>query len=101
MFLNFILALQVTFEHLSTSELVMGQGIDFNNQCKAQLGSYVEAHEDIVVNSTQHPRTYPGTYLGPTGNIQVTMKVFYLKTSAINKPRIMIEFPIPYRLIIW
>ena len=87
MLLNCMLALQGISEHLYPREIVTVQYIDFNKHCKAQLGSHTEAHEDRVVTNTHNPRTFHGIYLGPTGNIQGTLKVFGLKTGVVKKPR--------------
>ena len=60
MLLNCMLALQGISEHLYPREIVTVLYIDFNKHCKAQLGSYVEAHEDIVVTNTHHHRNFLG-----------------------------------------
>ncbi len=38
-------------------------------------------------------------YLGPTGNIQGTNKVFDLKTGTVKKVRTVKSFPLPTRVI--
>ena len=63
----------------------MGREIDYTKHCKMQLGSYVEAHEDIVVTDNHIPWTVIRIYLVPTGNIQGTLKVFDPTTSVVKK----------------
>ena len=77
----------------------MVRALDYKNCCKAQLGSYVETHEDIVVTNTQHPRKISRIYLDPTGNIQGALEVFDLKTGGVKKLRTMTDFPMPNRVI--
>ena len=86
-------------ENLSHREIFIVRAVDSRNHCKAHLGSYVEAHEDRLLTNTQHLQTFPGVYLGPTGNMQGTLKVFDLKNSVIKKPQTITEFPIPDRFI--
>ena len=59
----------------------------------------MEANGDLDVTNTNMYRTHPGIYLVPTGNIQGTLKVFYLKTGFIKNPRSDIDFPMPDRVI--
>ena len=80
-------------------EIVTGRAIDFNKHCKAQLGSYVEVHEDRLFTNTQHPQTFPGIYLSPTGNIQGILKVFDITTGVVKKTQTMKELPIPDQVI--
>ena len=51
------------------------------------------------MNNTNRYRTYPGIYLGPTGNIQGTLKVFDLKAGVVKKPSSATAFPIPEKVI--
>ena len=90
---------QGIYDNLSPREIVMGQVIDINKHCNMKLGSYVEAHKDIMVTNTRHPQIFSGINLVPTGNIKGALKVFDIKTSVVKKPRTMIELPMPDRVI--
>jgi hypothetical protein len=46
------------------------------------------------------PRTFPGIFLGPTGNRQGTRKVFDINTCVVKKPRTITPLPMPDRVII-
>ena len=46
---------QGIFDHLSPRDNVVGRALDYNKHCKAQLSSYVDAHEDRVVTNTHKP----------------------------------------------
>ncbi len=45
------------------------------------------------------PHTFPGIYLGPTGNLQGTKKVFDLNTGVVNKLRSVTLFPLSPNVI--
>ena len=97
--INFIPDSKGIYEYFSPREIFRVRALDFNKHCKAQLDSYVESHEDRVVTNTQNPRTFPGIYLVPTGNIQGTLRVFSLKTGVVDKSRTMTDFPMSERFI--
>ncbi len=46
-----------------------------------------------------HSRTFPGIFLGPTGNRQGTHKVFDINTGVVKKTRIVTPLPMPDRAI--
>jgi len=83
----------------SPREIVTWRGLDFNKHFKHQFGTYVEAHEDPVITNTNRSCTYPGVYIGTTGNIQGTPKVFDIKTGKVKKPRSVTAFNVPDRVI--
>jgi hypothetical protein len=66
--------------------IVFGRELDFNKHCKATFGSYVEAHVDPTITNTMRSCTFPGIFLGPTGNRQGTHKVFDINTGVVKKP---------------
>jgi hypothetical protein len=45
------------------------------------------------------PRTFPGIFLGPTGNHQGTHKVFNINTGIVKKPCTITPLPMPDRVI--
>ncbi len=59
----------------------------------------VEAHEDPDTTNTMRLRTFPGIYLGPTGNLQGMKKVFELNTEVFKKRRSVTSFPMPLNVI--
>ena len=52
-----------------------------------------------VTNLVSDMRTYDSIYLGPTGNRQVTISIFDIETGKIKKPRTIVYFPVPDRVI--
>ena len=83
----------------SPREIVTCRGLDFNKYFKHQFGTYVEAHEDPVITNTNRSRTYPGVYIGTTGNLQGTLKVFDVTSGKVKKPRSVTAFNAPDRVI--
>jgi hypothetical protein len=83
----------------SPREIVLGRKLNFKKHCKATFGSYVKAHNDPTITNTMRPRTFPGTFLGPTGNRQGTHKVFNINTGVVKKNRTITPLPMPDRVI--
>ena len=53
---------------LSPRELVVGRGVDYHKDCRANLGGYVEASADKVVTNDNTPCAHTCIALGPSGN---------------------------------
>ena len=66
---------------LSPRELVLGRGVDFHKDRRADLGGYVEARPDNVITNDNTPRTHSCIALGPSGNRQGALKCFDLDTG--------------------
>ena len=77
----------------SPHTIVSRRGLYFDKHCVADFGSFVEVHKDADVINTMSDRNFSSIYLGPTGNIQGTLKVFAIKTGKTKKPRKVTSFP--------
>ena len=77
----------------------MRRRLDWNKHCTGEFGEYVEAHSHPDVTNNNKSRTFSGIYLGVTGNIQGTKKVFDLVTGTVKKPWIATVFRMPDRVI--
>jgi hypothetical protein len=86
-------------EVYSPREIVTGMKLDFKRHCRARFGAYVEASYDDDITNTLKDRTYSCIALGPTGNIQGSMKCFDLKTGRVVKRRTITVLPMPDRII--
>ncbi len=80
-------------------EVVLSCKLNFKKHCKTTFGSYVKAHDDPTITNTMRPQTFPGIFLGLTGNRQGTHKVFYINTGIVKKPRTISPLPMPDRVI--
>ena len=83
----------------SPREIITRRGLDWNKHARAVFGQYIQAHEDCDLINTMAPRTFPALYLGPTGNIQGTVKAFDLDTGQIHKVREFTRLPMPESVI--
>ena len=63
-------------EIYSPHEIVTGMKLDFKKHCRARFGAYVEASYDDVITNTMKDRTHACIALGPTGNVQGSVKCF-------------------------
>ena len=60
---------------------------------------YIHAYIDPDKTNSMKKRTFPGIYLGPTGNLQGTVKVLDLNTGKVKKPKTFTEVLMPYSVI--
>ena len=78
-------------ESLYPREIILRHRLDWTRHCCGMagvplgFGQYVEANLDPNVTNNMVSRTFVAVYLGPTGNIQGTKKVFELITGAVKK----------------
>jgi hypothetical protein len=80
-------------------ESVMRHKLNFTKHCRAQFGSYYEAHDEPVLTNTMVTRSTPAIVLGPTGNLQGTYKFFSLETGKKIKRRKLTAYPMPDSVI--
>ena len=59
----------------------------------------MHAHHDPDKTNGMQNRTFPGIYLGPTGNMQGTVKVLDLNTGRVKKPKTFTEVPMPASVV--
>jgi hypothetical protein len=84
-------------EQYSPCKIVLRCELNFAKHCIAPFGSYIKAHDNPMITNIMHPCTFPGIFLGPTGNRQGTHKVFDINTGAVKKPRTVTLLPMPDR----
>ena len=80
---------------LSPHELVTGRGVDYNLDCRATLGAYVQATTDKIVTNDNTPCTHGCIVLGPSGNRQGSLKCFDLETGKVVTRRVIKQIPWP------
>ena len=54
--------------------IICQQMVDAKKWCKLMFGNYVEVHKENVITNLMIPRTRPGIYIGPSGNIEGSVK---------------------------
>ncbi len=99
LWLNSLPAAARVSKKYSPHEIVLGRELDFDKHCKATFGSYVKAHKDPTITITMRSCTFPGIFLGPTGNCQGTHKIFDINMGVVKKTRIITPLPMPDQVI--
>jgi hypothetical protein len=82
-------------ETLSLRKIIMRHKLDFTKDCRAQFGSYCEAHDEPVPTNTMVTCSTPAIVLGPMGNLQGTYKFLSMETGKKIKRRKLTAYPIP------
>ena len=67
--------------------------------CRALFCAYVEASKDAVTTNTMDKRTHSCIALGPSGNLQGSVKCFDLLTGKLIIQRTVKTVPYPHRII--
>ena len=83
----------------SPRELVLHRKLDYKKHCQVLPGSYCEVHDEPVPINTMVARTHACIALGPTGNLQGTVKFYCLTTGQVLKRRSFTVIPMPDRII--
>ena len=68
---------------LSPRELVTGRGVDYNKDCRATFGAYVQATTETIVTNDNTPRTHGCISLGLLGNRKESLKCFDLEMGKV------------------
>ncbi len=79
----------------SPRELLVRWGMDYSKHCRVLPGTYCKVHDELSSSNTMTPRTHEAIAMGPTGNLQGTMKFFCLNTSWILKQWSFTALPMP------
>ena len=69
----------------SPREIVLKRSVDFDLRCRADFEQYVHAHIEPEKSNDMNGRTFAGLYLGPTGNLQGTVKAWGINTGRVKR----------------
>ena len=83
----------------SLRELLVRWCLDYTKPCRVLPGTYCEVHDEPSPSNTMTPRTHEAIAMGPTGNLQGSVKFFCLTTGRILKRRSFTALPMPDRVI--
>ena len=72
--------------------------MNYNKDCRADLGAYIQASTDKVVTNDNTPRTHGNIALGPSRNRQGLLKCFDLETGKLVFHKISKQIPLPDRM---
>ena len=99
MIINAVLAEGSISTVLSPREIVTQRKLDMEKDCRVQFGSCVEASKDTIVTNTMDKRTHTCIALGPSGNLQGSVKCFDLHTGKIVVRRTIEGLTLPERIV--
>ena len=80
-------------------EIVTQRQVDFKKDARVLFGAYIEASTGAIVTNDQTPRTHGCIALGPSGNLQGSVKCFDIKTGKVMIRRTFDTLPMPDRVL--
>jgi hypothetical protein len=83
----------------SPCELIVRWCLDYTKHCQVLPGTYCKVHNEPVPSNQMTARTHEAIALGPTGNMQGSMKFYCLKTGRVLKCRLFTPMPMPNQVI--
>ena len=86
-------------ETLYPREILLRWRMDAKKHCRVLPGSYCEVHDNPNSTNTTVSRTHEGISLGPTGDLQDSVKFYCLNTGQVLKRRDFTETPMPMAVI--
>jgi hypothetical protein len=83
----------------SPRELMVRWKLDYKRHCQVVPGTYCEVHNEPMPSNTMAPRTHAAIELGPTGNMQGSVKFYCMNTGRVLKRRSFTPMAMPDRVI--
>jgi hypothetical protein len=83
----------------SPRELLLRWRLDYKKHCRVLPGTYCEVHDKPVPTNMMAPRTHKVIALGPTGNLQGSVKFYCINTGRVLKRRSFMPMPMPDSVI--
>jgi hypothetical protein len=83
----------------SPRELLVRWRLDHKKHCRVLLGTYCEVHDEPMPTNTMTPQTHECIALGPTGNLQGSVKFYCLTTGRVLNRCSFTPMPMPDRVI--
>ena len=99
LWLNAFLVKSGVSETFSPREILLRWRMDAKKHCRVLPGSYCELHDEPSPSDTTVSRTHEGIALGPTVNLQGSVKFYFLNTGRLLKRRDFTEITIPTAVI--
>jgi hypothetical protein len=85
----------------SPQEILLRWRLDYKKHCQVLPGTYCEVHDKPDPSNSMVGHTHEGIALGPTGNLQGSVKFFCLNTGRVLKRQSFTALPMPTRVIKW
>ena len=84
---------------ISPQELLIRWCLDYKKHCRVQPGTYCEVHDESVPTNTMAWHSNEANALGPTGNLQGSVKFCCINTGRVLKRRYFTPMPMPDRVM--
>ena len=97
--LNLVLAKGGVSRHYNPHMILQHQPLDWNQHCKFEFGTYVQANQDNTPTNTNAPRTIDGIYLRSCWSRQGGHKIMNLETRECITHQHVIAIPITSTVI--
>ena len=97
--LNAFLVKSGISQTISPQELLMHWRLDYKKHCWVQQGTYCEVHDEPVPTNTMVWRSHEAIALGPTGNLQGSVKFYCINNGWVLKHCSFTLMPMPDRVI--
>ncbi len=98
-FLSAVPARMGVSEKIAPEEIVSGRKLDAKEDLRVRFGAYIKTSRDEIITNDMPNRTHPCISLGPSGNMQGSLKCFDLLTREVVICRNFKEFPYTHRYI--
>ena len=83
----------------SPQEIVLQRSVDFDLHCRVGFGQYIHAHIEPEKSNDMNERTFAALYLGPTGNLQGTVKAWDINTGCVKKVKVFDVVSMPNSVV--
>ncbi len=80
-------------------ELLVHWRLDYKKHCRVLPGTYCKVHDEPLPSNMMVSQTHKGIALGPTGNLQGTIKFHCLNTGRMLKHHSFTPLPMPDSVI--
>ena len=84
---------------ISLRELLLRWRRNYKKHCRVEPGTYYEVHNEPTPTNTMMPQTHKAIALGPTGNLQGSVKFYCIHTGQVLKHCSFTPMPIPDHVI--
>jgi hypothetical protein len=86
-------------DKISPRELLLRWRLNYKKHCRVEPGTYCEVHDKATPTNTMAPRTHEAIALGPTGNLQGSVKFYCINTGRVLKRCSFTPMPMPDHVI--
>jgi hypothetical protein len=83
----------------SPRKLLVRWKLDYTKHCRVLPSTYYKVHDEPLPSNQMTARTHEAIAMGPTGNLQGSVKFYCLQTGQILKRRWFTPMPMPDRVI--